>query len=397
MRRLAVCALVLAVVSSLAACGSDDASESSPTGGQGGTGGRAGGNGGTSGSNAGGTSGSGGASGTGSSGTSNGGTSNGGTSGGGSAGQSGSGGSAGSAGSAGSGGSGGLPQGNNGIASKHPNDAGIGSDPDVIFADDFESYTQPSELAQKWDNTYQNNLIRIATEAANVYAGSKALEFNVPQQGAELSNATDKIVNPERDVLYLRYYSKFFPPYDVVGSSHNGSMISAHYFNGNQATPGVRANGTNKFLVNFENWRGESQTPSPGLMNVYVYHPEQRDNYGDHFFPTGLVMPNTSIAYDFGQDFVRRDEFIPELDRWYCYEYMVQANTPGVRDGRIAFWVDGELKADFQNLRLRDVDSLKIDRFGLSFHIGTNPNGAQKKWYDSVVAAKSYIGPIYAP
>jgi hypothetical protein len=70
------------------------------------------------------------------------------------------------------------------------------------------------------------------------------------------------------------------------------------------------------------------------------------------------------------------------------------ANTPDQRDGRIAFWLDGKLAADFQNLRLRDVASLKIDRFGLSFHIGSNPNGEQKKWYDDAVAAKSYVGPM---
>ena len=50
--------------------------------------------------------------------------------------------------------------------------------------------------------------------------------------------------------------------------------------------------------------------------------------------------------------------------------------------------------ADFENLRFRDVASLKIDRFGLSFHIGSNPNGQTSKWYDNVVAATSYIGPM---
>ena len=49
---------------------------------------------------------------------------------------------------------------------------------------------------------------------------------------------------------------------------------------------------------------------------------------------------------------------------------------------------------DFPNLRLRDIDTLKIDRFGLSFHIGSNPAGETKKWYDNVVAATSYIGPV---
>ena len=73
---------------------------------------------------------------------------------------------------------------------------------------------------------------------------------------------------------------------------------------------------------------------------------------------------------------------------------MLKANTPGLRDGRIAVWLDGVLVADFPGLRLRDIDTLKIDRFGLSFHIGSNPNGQARKWYDNVVAAKSYIGPI---
>jgi len=53
------------------------------------------------------------------------------------------------------------------------------------------------------------------------------------------------------------------------------------------ATPGVPADGTNKFLVNLENWRGEEATPSPGPLNVYVYHPEQLSQWGDHFMPTG--------------------------------------------------------------------------------------------------------------
>jgi len=290
-----------------------------------------------------------------------------------------------------------LPEGDQGIAANHPGDVGIDGDAAVIFFDDFEGYTVADDLWSRYDNVYQVDQIRFATEPENHYAGNQALEFTVPQQEAELSNAVDKAVSPELDVMFLRYYSKFSTPFDVVGSSHNGSSISAHYFIDGQATPGVPADGTNKFLVAYENWRGEPETMSPGLLNVYVYHPEQRDNYGDHFFPSGLVMPNTSLPFDFGPDFEARPEVIPELDRWYCWEYMVQANTPGQRDGRIAAWLDGVLVADWQNLRLRDVDTLTIDRWGLSLHIGSNTNGEQKKWFDNVVAATDYIGPIYEP
>lgn len=290
-----------------------------------------------------------------------------------------------------------LPEGDEGIAAAYPGDAGIDADPAVVFFDDFEGYTVADDLWGRYDNVYQIDQIRFATEPQSRYAGAQALEFTVPQQEAELSNAVDKVVSPELDVLFLRYYSKFSTPFDVVGSSHNGSSISAHYFVDGQATPGVPADGTNKFLVAYENWRGEPETTSPGLLNVYVYHPEQRDDYGDHFFPSGLVLPNTSLPFDFGPDFMPRPEVTPELDRWYCWEYMVQANTPGQRDGRIAAWLDGVLVADWTNLRLRDVGTLTIDRFGLSLHIGSNPNGEQKKWFDNVVAATSYIGPLYEP
>lgn len=290
-----------------------------------------------------------------------------------------------------------LPEGDQGIAAGYPGDAGIDADPAVIFADDFEGYRAPDALWDRWDNVYQLDQIRFATEPEHVFAGSQSLEFTVPQQEAELSNATDKLVAPELDVLFLRYYSKYQPPFDVVGSSHNGAMISAHYFVDGQATPGVPADGTNKFLVGLETWRGEPRTPSPGLLNVYVYHPEQRSQWGDHFFPTGVVLPNSNEPFDFGPEFVPRPDVIPELDRWYCWEYMVQANTPGELDGRIAIWLDGALVADFQSLRLRDVPELTIDHFGLAFHVGSNPNGETKKWYDNVVAAQSYIGPLYEP
>jgi hypothetical protein len=76
---------------------------------------------------------------------------------------------------------------------------------------------------------------------------------------------------------------------------------------------------------------------------------------------------------------------------------MVKANTIGVKDGRVACWLNGALIADFQNLELRKADSLKINRFNLSLHARSNPKRVTFKWYDNVVAAKSYIGPLFSP
>jgi hypothetical protein len=285
-----------------------------------------------------------------------------------------------------------LPEGPTGIASKYVDDEGIGDDPEVILFDDFESYAVSQDLDALWESVYQYDQIAFDTE--DPFAGAQSLRFSLPQQGEELANSVTKWISPEPDAMFLRYYTKFDAPFDVVGSSHNGGMIASHYFNGHDATPGIPADGTNKWLVTLENWRGEPETMSPGLLNVYVYHPEQRDNYGDHFFPSGLVMPNTSLPYDFGPDFVPFPEVIQPLQEWACMELMVVANTPGMRDGRIAAWIDGELVADWQNIRLRDVPELTIDRIWLAFHAGSNPNGETYKWYDNVVAASSYIGPI---
>ncbi len=291
-----------------------------------------------------------------------------------------------------------LPEGDTGLSAKYPGDVGIEKDPAVVFHDDFEDASNAENLRRKWDDgVHHDKWIRIADEPANVHGGKKALEFTVPQQETELANAISRHLKDEVDVLFLRYYSKFEKGFDQVGSSHNGATIAAHYFKDGRATAGQPADGTNKFLACFECWRGEAKTKAPGDLNIYLYHPEQRTGFGDHFFPSGKVLPYSSErsgAVTFGKQFAARPDIIPELERWYCFEFMMKANTVGQRDGRIACWLDGKLIADFPNLRLRDVKTLKIDHFGLSLHIGKNTARMNKKWYDDVVAATSYIGPI---
>jgi len=288
-----------------------------------------------------------------------------------------------------------LAEGNTGLAAKYPGDAGIEKDPAVVIHADFEDCRTTADLSKTWDVMYNGEHLSIAEDPANVHGGRRALEITIPKQEKSLSVDVGRNLADTRDVLFLRFYTKFQKGYDLPRtSSHNGGTISAGYYPGGAATPGKRADGRNKFLANFETEiaYGGSTSP-PGPLNIYIYHPEQRSDYGDHFFPSGLVQPNTSLPHAFGLHFVPRPGFVPELDRWYCFEYMLKANTPGQRDGRVACWADGKLIADFPNLRFRDVDTLKIDRFGIGLFIANNPLRENKKWYDDVVAATSYIGP----
>jgi hypothetical protein len=289
-----------------------------------------------------------------------------------------------------------LPEGNTGIAARHPGDKGIESDPAVIFTDDFEQATSVADLTRKWDSLTHEANLSLSDEPASGSTGRKSLLTTVPRQNEPLAVGVDKLLKETQDVLFMRWYMKFDQGWLVkTGSVHNGASISSRYFENGRATPGIRADGRNKFLAAFE--CENSAGASPGGLNVYLYYPEQFDVWGDHLFPSGTVIPGSytrSGAASFGPQFVARKDFTPELGRWYCYESMLKVNTPGTRDGRLAMWVDGVLVSDMPNMRLRDVDDLKIDRFGIGVYIAQNTERENRKWHDDVVVAKSYIGPI---
>ncbi len=109
----------------------------------------------------------------------------------------------------------------------------------------------------------------------------------IPQREAPLATGVSKLLAHTEDVLFLRWYEKFDDGWFVPeGSVHNGGSISSKYFDHGRATPGVRADGRNTFLVNFEN---ENPTgDAPGFITVHVYWPEQGQQMrGDHFYPSG--------------------------------------------------------------------------------------------------------------
>ena len=286
-----------------------------------------------------------------------------------------------------------LPTEDNGIAAKYPGDKGIEKNRFVILADDFEGHVDTEAMSETWDIVSRRGA-SLATD--DVFLGKKSLRLTIPKRDREMALVAAKNLKQKRDVLFLRYYSKFNAEFDVSGSSHNGCGISGGYYVNGRATPGVPANGRNKFHVGFENSRKREfpDVANPGRYGLYIYHPEQRHRWGDRFFPTGIVLPFSGKRYDFGPEFVSRPNVVPELNRWYCHEVMVKLNTPNQRDGRVACWLDGKLIADFPNIRLRDIEDLKIDHFHVGLHIGRNVNAEANKWYDNVVAATSYIGPV---
>ena len=289
-----------------------------------------------------------------------------------------------------------------GIAARYPGDKNIASDPAVIFADDFESYTSPTQLTSKWSSAYQLSNLRIATEPGNYYAGGKAVEMTLPISTAEVANALNKTLAPTVDTAFIRAYTKFDPGYSVSTSNHNGLRLSARY-----PGPGIKppVDGTGFFLFLLQNNIQGSGRPGetmPGYSHLYAYWPKQRSEFGDHWYSDGYVLPYDNAIGNNGEwlaypaqypDFQALPNWQPQRDRWYCYELMVKANTPGNNDGEVKYWIDGNVVGDFPNLNIRSISSLKIDTAHIGLH-ALHSERVNKKWYDNVVVATQYIGPM---
>jgi chitodextrinase len=277
-----------------------------------------------------------------------------------------------------------LPQGNAGVAAAFPNDANIQFNASVLFADGFETYTSASQLTGSGNYSSYYQGANIAFDTATFFGGTKAVRVRMPATGSEVSNAIVKRVSPEQDRLFMRVYMRFQPNYGGIVDAHNGLRITGRY-----PGPGTRPSGSNFFLVTIENSRYKSEG-EPGYSHAYVYHPEQDDLYGEHWYSDGTVGNGTQ---NFGQYFVARPNVLPARGVWLCYEVMIQLNTPGTRDGRVAVWQDGALIADWQNLRFRDVSTVKIDEIQLE-NGGKSSSQINDKWYDNLVLGTSYIGPM---
>ncbi len=289
-----------------------------------------------------------------------------------------------------------LPEGD-GIAEKYPEDVGIEADPAVVFADGFEDIEgdwiaegTETQKGKKWDSTF-NRLI-ITREPENVHSGRQAVEITHTEPSNH--NAVRQF-GEGFDTLFVRYYMKYAK--EFPGCHHTGMCILAGApgvtLEMGSAT-GVVPNGRSHFSVLLDTLRPrkDSAAPPPGNMNVYCYHMDQGRKWGDLLFPTGEVVPPENERL-FAEGFLPRPNLNVERGHWYCYEIMVSANTPGERDGRVAFWVDGKLAGDFPNLRFRDVETLKPNNVIICVH-SSSTHANKTLWYDDVVAATAYIGPM---
>jgi hypothetical protein len=209
---------------------------------------------------------------------------------------------------------------------------------------------------------------------------------------------------PGYDRLHVRFYVKFDPDcapihhFVHVGGYHPSTSWP-------QGGAGIRPEGNERFTTGVEpcgkRWR----------WDFYSYWMEMRSS------PDGK---------SWGHDFINDPRLKVERGQWICVEVMMKMNEPVTAgNGEQALWIDGRPWAKdgqivshlgaglprgkwvwdsfltdpegepFQGFRWRATEELKLNFLWLLLYITTAPPGhVSKVWFDDIVVARDYIGPI---
>ena len=297
-----------------------------------------------------------------------------------------------------------LPEGNNGIAGRHPGDRGIERDRDVVFVEKFTERSL-NGLFRRWQNVKEREGISFSRD---VPAGSSdrrsLLTTHIGGRGTG-SYLTAHLKGYKQ--LYARWYVKFDPKCYPI--HHFGPSLAAKNplkpYGGGHA--GRKPPGDRHCHASLEP-HGRSWT-----WGFYSYWQHMRPCP-----PRGLHYGNIFTWGVKGKEVVR--------GKWICVEIMMKMNDPVTAyNGELAFWLEGKLirhegkvvshlgqgfpngrwvhdkfcpgrrGGPFEGFQWRTTKNMRINRVKTGVYITRAPRGyVSRVWFDNIVVARKYIGPI---
>jgi hypothetical protein len=311
-----------------------------------------------------------------------------------------------------------LPEGSTGIASQHPGDVGIDQHRNVVFVENFNDDLEA--VKSRWDSVQTEQNLSLATDVPASSDGKYSLLID-HVGGRSNGSHLYRRLGAGYDKLHYRFYVKF-----------DADCAPIHHFfhtgGYNPATPwaqggaGERPVGNERFTTGVEphgnNWR----------WDYYSYWMKMRGSP-----PRGQCW---------GNSFIHDSSLKVTRGRWQCLELMMKVNDVGQSNGEMALWIDGDLVSHlgegfpngkwvfdkflpgqggegaqwsdkqkrrlpltfadsgepFEGFQWRSDEKLKLNFLWLLCYITKSPPGhASKIWFDDVVVAEEYIGPIQAP
>jgi len=288
-----------------------------------------------------------------------------------------------------------------GIAGKYPGDRGIGRDKEVVFVEGFEDSL--GAVATRWESVKNKEIMSLSADTSKVSSGKKSLLLS-HVGGKSTGGHLYRRMLPGYDQLYLRFYVKFDTKcYPIHHFVHLGGY--------NPATPwpqggaGIKPKGDERFTTGIEpfgkNWRWD-------------------------FYSYWMEMRHSPDQKSWGHDFINDKNLKVQKGEWICVELMMKMNEPtSERNGEQAVWIDGrpwikegqvishlgqgfpkgkwvwdsftpDAKGkEFEGFRWRKNEKLNINFLWMLLYITKAPEGyVSKVWFDDIVVAKNYIGPI---
>lgn len=313
-----------------------------------------------------------------------------------------------------------LPSGP-GLAAGYPGDAGIEKDPAVIQVEKFEQADVPA-LAAQWETVSEKESISFTADVPAGSTGKQSLLMD--RQKGSGGSLYRRLKNEKAkngfgyDKVFSRCYVKFA---EDCGEIHHfgpclGGNLPATQWPSVKA--GIRTDGAKSF------WSGIEPNGKSWTWDFYTYWSEMRGSP-----PRGQTW---------GNSFIRDPKLTVEKGRWICVEQMIKMNDVGDTNGEQALWLDGKLIAHqgkgfpkgrwtfdkfepgksgdavkwsdekkereyskvpeggvpFEGYRWRTVPELNVNYVWL-YTYTEKPEGHRiRVWYDDLVVATRYIGPL---
>ena len=214
-----------------------------------------------------------------------------------------------------------LPAGSQGIASRYPNDVGIAQDSQVILTEDFET-TSVAKLEERWDMVRDSQVMSFSNLQPKNSHGSQSLLIS---QVAEQGTGGDLFTRLKQgyDQVFMRVYVRFAADCEPI--HHFGTCLGGN--NPPTPWPKVRAGQPTRGEEAF--WLGIEPFGDKWRWDYYVYWHEMRGSP-----PRGQTW---------GNSFIQDKAVKIEKERWICVETMVKLNDIGQSNGELALWIDGQL------------------------------------------------------
>ena len=298
-----------------------------------------------------------------------------------------------------------LPEGNNGIAAKYPGDERIEKDSRVIFVEKFDSGSLEA-IVKRWDNVKDGRIMSLSADVPEGSADGKSLMMTHVGGDGTGGHLYRRLL-PGHDVVFARFYVKFDP--ECAPIHHFGTHLGG--FNPPTRWPqggaGKRPDGDKRFTTGVEPFGKSWQ------WDFYTYW------QGMHVHGDGRYWGTPFLA--------GADKRKVERGQWICVEMMLKMNDPpDDSNGEQAFWIDGKLwrtggqvvshigqgfpkgrwtggwwspngksKTTFEGFRWRSTPKLAVNYVWTYLYITKAPPGhTSKVWFDNIVVAKEYVGPI---